>query len=106
MNRMALTITTLMAVLLYSTVAAQAIKLRDVIGKWISLDSNDVIIFEDGGDVIDYRLGEGRFTKRALSYGANMAVVYQPDRWCWYYASITPDGATLLIRSQVIRYFA
>lgn len=80
-----------------STNWAGAISLNDITGKWTSINSDEVIIFQNDGDVIDYRLGQGRFSNNVIQYGANVVVVYQGNKSCWYFASVTPDGGVLTL---------
>jgi hypothetical protein len=83
--------------LMLATVNSHALTLKELIGGWVSEASNERIEFRGNGDVVDFRLGQGRFSQNIPLGAANLAIVYQGNQWCLYYATQSTDGRSLFL---------
>lgn len=79
-------------VFIFFVTHVSAASLSELRGSWVRANSGEAIEFRQNGDVIDFRLGQGRFTPSAIAHGANTAIAYQGNRWCYYYVTMTADG--------------
>jgi hypothetical protein len=97
MRRMSVRVALGLGVYCFTVGYAGALTYQEILGRWTSETTNEFIEFRPGGDVLDARLGQGRFSTNVISNAANAAVVYQGNRWCYYYISLTVDGRSMLL---------
>lgn len=81
----------LFCVTIIYTTRSFSLELSDIVGLWNSDTDNENIEFKIDGDLIDYRLGQGRVSA-TTDRAANFVVAYQGGEYCWYYIAITADG--------------
>ncbi|MFK4561900.1 hypothetical protein ABIF94_002499 [Bradyrhizobium ottawaense] len=77
--------------------ASQAVEYKDLVGAWVGENSRERIEFRPNFNVIDYRLGQGRYNNNVMNFAADLAIVYQGNRWCYYSSQLSDDGKTMFL---------
>jgi hypothetical protein len=75
----------------------KALEYKELLGAWVGEANAERLEFRRGGDVFDARMGQARFSTNVISEAANMALVYQGNRWCYYHGEVSEDGRTLFL---------
>lgn len=80
--------------------SAYAIEKNDLVGKWASEANGNQLTFKPGSDFMDASKGQGRFSMDMVDWAANLVMVYEGNKWCYYLLTIAADRSSFTLLSR------